>query len=272
MSEPAPALKQDEAPKPETKTLAQKIREIQAAVGAVKKRGKFGPEMGNSNYLRIEDTVAAVSKLITDRGLILTGTLAQKPDETFYYERAPGATKGYIASLVMAWKLEDVDTGECRVWNMPGEGYDGTDKGTPKAQTSSRKYAIINIFNLAVGNDVEAARSWDDGKEAQKDVVKQRLLAGAKSSDPKVREIALQGLDSQVESPKALIITRPEEFNGHYFIASGLIAVPELDRFFEDTDSKRLNSKKTGKIGWKVSAEYEKSLIDLCERLKIEVE
>jgi ERF superfamily len=270
MSEPAPALKPEEAPKP--KSLSQKILEIQAAVGAVKKRGKFGTEMGNASYLRIEDAVSAVGKLMTDRGLILTGTLQTKPDGSYYYERTPGTSKGYMVSLVMQWTIEDTETGASRTWSIPGEGYDGTDKGTPKAQTSSRKYAIIDIFNLAVGNDVEAGRSWEEGKDAQKDVVRKQLLAGAKSDNPKVRETALQGLDSQVEAPKALVITRPEEFNGHYFIASGLIAVPELDRFFEDTDSKRLNSKKTGKIGWKVSADYEKSLIDLCERLKIEVE
>ena len=45
------------------KTLAQKILEIQNAVGVVNKRGKFGSEMGGGNYLRIEDAVVAVQVL-----------------------------------------------------------------------------------------------------------------------------------------------------------------------------------------------------------------
>ncbi len=276
MSEPKQAVLPIEEPKPEQagwivpqpKTLAQKILEIQAAAGAVKKKGKFGTELGGSNYLRIEDAVTAVSKLMNDRGLILTGSLCTKPDATFYYERTPGTNKGYMTSLVMTWRLEDVESGDWREWNIPGEGYDGTDKGTPKAQTSSRKYAIIDIFNLAVGNDIEAQGvSFEEGKEKQRKVAANKVAEAASRGVPS----AIDAM-SQVEPEKKLLITRPEEYNGHYVIASGFIAAPPLDTFFSDTGCKRIDSRKTGKIGWKVPSEYEKGLIALCEKLQIEVE
>lgn len=261
-----------EAPSPASgPNLAQKILAIQATVGAVKKKGKFDTSMGSANFLRIEDTVMAVSKLMTQHGLIITGTLARKTDGAFCYERVPHTTKGWIASVIMEWTIEDTLTGETRSWCIPGEGYDPTDKGTPKAQTSSRKYAIIEIFNLAIGNDIEGGNTatFEEGKERQ-----------AKAAQNKIADAAGRGVKSaveqysQIEPEKKLVVARPEQFNGHYIIATGFISVPQLAQFFEDTSSKYLDASKTrtGKSGWKVSAEYEKGLIALCEKLNIEVE
>ena len=258
------------------RTLAQKILEIQDRVGVVKKKGRFDSAMGGGNFLRIEDAVVAVNKLLTAYKLILTGdlrncdrTIHERVDKTGNLSRS-----GYISSVVMEWTVEDTESNEKRTWKFSGDGYDATDKGLYKAMTGCRKYAIINIFNLPIGNDVEehGPRTWDEGVEAQKAIVKKKLVQAATSENAAVRQTALEGLDSQTPAPSTLIITRPEEFNGHFFIASGLIAVTRLDQFFEDTGSKRLNSKKTGKVGWKVPAEYEKGLIDLCSDLKIEIE
>jgi len=262
--------------KPEPKTLVQKILEIQDRVGVVKKQGTFGTEMGSAKYLRIEDAVVAVNKLLTLNKLILTGEIVTY-DRTVH-ERAgkvPGELQrsGYISTVRMTWTIDDTETGEARAWSFVGDGYDATDKSIYKAMTGCRKYAIINIFNLPIGNDVEEhTLTWDDKVAAQKAVVKKKLVQAATSENPSVRQAAIDGLEAQAEPPKALTITRPEDFNGHFFIASGLIAVPQLDQFFEDTGSKRLNSKKTGKVGWKVEANYEKSLIELCAKLQIAVE
>jgi hypothetical protein len=231
--------------------------------------------MGGGSFLRIEDAVVAVNKLLTAYKLILTGDI--KTSDRVPHERVGKdgnlARSGYISSVIMEWTVEDTETSERRTWTFVGDGYDATDKSVYKAMTGCRKYAIINIFNLPIGNDVEEhTKTWDESIAAQQAVVKKKLVQAATSDNAKVREVALEGLDSQLPLPSALIITRPEEFNGHFFIASGLIAVPQLDSFFEDTGSKRLNQKKTGKIGWKVSSEYEKGLIDLCRKLNIEIE
>lgn len=259
-----------------TRTLVEKILEIQDRVGVVKKQGKFDSAMGGGNYLRIEDAVVAVNKLMTANKLILTGQVVESARTNHERIQKDGTVgrSGYITSVWMDWTVEDTESGESRTWRFPGDGYDATDKSVYKAMTGCRKYAIINIFNLPIGNDVEehGPRTWDEGIAAQKAVVKKKLVQAAASDDPSIRKTAMEGLESQIEPPSALQIARPEEFNGHYFIASGLIAVPQLDQFFEDTGSKRLNSKKTGKVGWKVSSEYEKGLIELCRKLNIEVE
>src|ERR1700674_3515385 len=142
---------------PKRLNLAQKILAIQNSVGVVHKKGKNREH--NYEFLRIEDAVVAVNKLLVLQNLLLTATLQKKPAGTFYFDHAPhitgadGARKGYIVKVVWEWTIEDVVTGETRKWDIPGEGYDTTDKGTYKADTGSRKQAIILIFNLPVGND-----------------------------------------------------------------------------------------------------------------------
>lgn len=260
----------DVAEIPVVKNLAQKILEIQAAVGTVTKKGKFGTEMGGSNYLRIEDAVFAVGKLMVEKGLLLTGTLAVKNDGSYFYDRGPHKTdKGYIASVIVQWRLEDVsDQTQYRHYYLPGDGYDGTDKAVYKALTGSRKYAIIYIFNLAVGNDVEAqgSPSFEEGKN------KQKSLAASKIADAAGRgnQTAIDAI-AQHEPEKKVVISRPETFNGHYIAVSGFIACPQLEKFFEDTDCKRFQPKAGGPPYWRVPADYEKGLLELCDRLKIEV-
>ena len=271
---------QQSVPEKKPLTLAQKILAIQNTVGVVKKMGKFGSEMGGGNYLRIEDAVVAVNKLMSEHKLIFTGTLLPAQvsgGEAFHLKHSPhekgskdGLTRsGYIVSLIMEWTLEDTDTGEQRSWRFPGDGYDGTDKAVYKAQTGSRKYAIINIFNLPIGNDVEEHGLFEpkEAKAAQRNVAAQKIADAA----GKGNKTAIDAL-SQIEPDKKITISRPEKHNGHYIEVSGFIANPPLDAFFADTDSKRFKRMPEGTPYWKVPSDYEVGLMKLCEKLGIEVD
>jgi len=250
-------------------TLAQKILKIGKAAGVVKKKGKFGSEMGGSSYLRIEDAVVAVGKLMADEGLILTPTLAKRPDGTYYFEYQPHQPKGYISSVVMDWTLEDVETKESRTYSIPGAGYDGTDKGVYKAETGSRKYAIINIFNLPVGNDVEAnnaAVERELAKAAQQDIAGKKIAQAA----AKGQQSAIDAMSQDVPANQ-IKIGRPEEYNGHFIKVSGFLA-PQLQQYFSDTAAKHFPAKGGMQSYWRLSSEYETGLIKICEKLGIEVE
>lgn len=274
-AEPKPPL--DVAANGEKKTLAQKILEIQDRVGVVKKQGKFGSEMGGGNFLRIEDAVVAVNKLLTANKLILHGTLMSSnrvPHEKAGKVAGEVQRSGYISSVTMCWMVEDTETGEQRTWIFPGDGYDSTDKSVYKAMTGCRKYAIINIFNLPIGNDVEEmgmAATAPSGRQRQEAVVKKTLAGKANSDNPEVRKLAVDAL-SQIEPEKKILVERPEELQGHYIRVKGLIAVPQLEQYFLDTDSKRFQSKADKSVYWRVPANYERGLVELCAKLQIEVE
>ncbi len=272
LSNVQPISGQEPPPGVPPRTLAQKILEVQNSVGVVKKQGKFGTEMGGGNYLRIEDAVVAVNKLMCSKGLILTGTL--RKCERVPHERTGKdgvlARTGYIASVLMDWTLDDTETLESRTWTFPGDGYDGTDKSIYKAMTGCRKYAIINIFNLPIGNDVEEQGM---GTEKESKAAQQKNIAAQKIADAagKGNKTAIDAL-SQIEPEKKIAVSRPEKYNGHYIEVSGFIANPPLDTFFADTDSKRFKRMPEGTPYWRVPSDYEVGLMKLCEKLGIEVE
>lgn len=258
-----------EAP-PIPRTLSQKIMDIQNSVGVVNKKGKFGTEMGSANYLRIEDAVVAVNKLISANKLIFTGAVLESGQVPHEKGSKDGNVRsGYIATVKMQWQLEDTETGEVRSWIFTGTGYDSTDKAIYKAMTGCRKYAIITIFNLPVGNDVEehGAATFEEGKKAAKQVAATKIAQFAAQGN----KTAIEAMSQEVPDKKVLI-KRPEDMNGHYISVEGLIAVPQLERFFEDTGCKRFKRKTDMVPYWRVPADYEKGLIELCHRLEIEVE
>jgi hypothetical protein len=263
-------MSEEQKVQPETpakpKTLAQKIREIQNSVGTVKKRGKHAQGW---SYLMIEDAVSAVNKLMANQGLILTGTLAKRPDGNFEVVRTPHHDKGYICDAVLEWTLEDIETGEKRTYQTPGSGFDSTDKGVYKAETGSRKYTIINVFNLPVGDNPEQSNAFDrsEAKAAAKAVGNQKVAEAAGRGS----QTAIDAL-SQVEPERKLLITRPQEHNGNYIVVTGFLAAPPLEKFFDDTASKRFKTAKDAVPYWRVPSEYETGLVKLCEKLQIEVE
>jgi len=247
---------------PKPLSLAQKILDIQKNVPTVKKAGKNREH--NYQFLQIEDAVKAVNKMLSTRGLIMTQDLR-------HWETNPHTGgKGYIAKVLLVWTIEDAASGEKREYVVPGEGYDTTDKGTPKAITASRKQAIITIFNLPVGDNPEA-NSYSADREEAKNTAKQVAAEKIAKAAGGGSQAAIDAL-SQLEPERKLVIGRPEEHQGNYIVVSGMIAVPQLERFFDDTASKRFKTKADLVPYWRVPAEYEKGLIELAKRLGIEVE
>lgn len=257
--------KEGEAPK--VLTLAQKIHDIQKNVPTVKKKG-FNSKH-NYRFLQIEDAVLAVNKMLSSRDLILTQDLKKKADGGHFWDITAHPNGGYVAKLILEWTLEDVITKESRTYSIPGEGYDTTDKGTPKAITASRKQAIITIFNLPVGDNPEAnsySADREDAKAAAQGVAAKKIAESA----AKGSKAAIDAL-SQVVPENKIFIARPEEYNGHYIKISGFLA-PQIQQYFNDVAAKPFAAKGTVGSYWRLGEEYETGLVKLCEKLGIEVE
>ena len=63
-----------------------------------------------------------------------------------------------MARVVMAYTFADVDTGEEVVAKVAGQGLDPGDKAPYKAMTGALKYALLQSFLLATGDDPEDER------------------------------------------------------------------------------------------------------------------
>src|SRR5262249_50822027 len=71
----------------------------------------------------------------------------------------PRSSSERIARIVMSYKFVDAKSGEELTVRVAGEGADPGDKAPYKAMTGALKYALLQSFLLATGNDPEDERT-----------------------------------------------------------------------------------------------------------------
>jgi hypothetical protein len=132
--------------------LRQKLAEVRRRIGYVQKRGHN--ERSNYSYVTAADIAGSVGDILAELGVVVIPRL-----EDISYESAAGrgeATR--MARVVMAYAFTDVDSGEEIVAKVAGQGLDPGDKAPYKAMTGALKYALLQSFLLATGDDPEDDR------------------------------------------------------------------------------------------------------------------
>lgn len=132
--------------------LRQKLAEVRRRIGYVQKRGRN--ERFNYNYVTAADIAGSVGDILAELGVVVIPSL-----EEISYEPAAGrgeATR--MARVIMAYTFADADTGEEVVATAAGQGLDAGDKAPYKAMTGALKYALLQLFLLATGDDPEDER------------------------------------------------------------------------------------------------------------------
>ncbi len=133
--------------------LRQKLAEVRRRIGYIQKRG-FN-ERNNYSYVTAADLAGAVGDILAELGVVIIPSL-----ESIAYEsgRGNGAEMARSAQVVMAYTFTDVDTGEAITTKVAGQGLDAGDKAPYKAMTGALKYALLQSFLLATGDDPEDER------------------------------------------------------------------------------------------------------------------
>jgi hypothetical protein len=133
--------------------LRQKLAEVRRRIGYVQKRG-FN-ERNNYSYVTAADLAGAVGDILAELGVVIVPSL-----ESIVYEpaRSNGAEVARAAQVVMAYTFADVDSGEEITAKVAGQGLDSGDKAPYKAMTGALKYALLQSFLLATGDDPEDER------------------------------------------------------------------------------------------------------------------
>ena len=132
--------------------LRQKLAEVRRRIGYVQKRGHN--ERFNYSYVTAADIAGSVGDILAELGVVVIPRL-----EDISYESAVGrgeATR--MARVVMAYTFADVDSGEEIIAKVAGQGLDPGDKAPYKAMTGALKYALLQSFLLATGDDPEDER------------------------------------------------------------------------------------------------------------------
>lgn len=139
--------------KPAPLNLRQKLAEVRRRIGYVQKRGHN--ELSNYSYVTAADIAGSIGDLLAELGVVIIPKL-----EGISYESAAGRGEAVrMARVVMAYTFTDVDSGEELTAKVAGQGLDAGDKAPYKAMTGALKYALLQSFLLATGDDPEEERN-----------------------------------------------------------------------------------------------------------------
>jgi ERF superfamily len=150
-------LQGPETPAPETVAFAelnlrQKLALVRRRISYVQKRGHN--QLLNYSYVTAADIAGAVGDILAEIGVVVVPRL-----ESIAYEAVTGRMGAErSACVVMSYSFVDVDTGEEITVKVAGEGLDPGDKAAYKAMTGALKYALLQSFLLATGDDPEDER------------------------------------------------------------------------------------------------------------------
>lgn len=136
--------------------LRQKMAAVMADLGYIKKRGHN--KFNDYDYVMAADVAAESAKVMAKYGIAFKAT---EKEITFPETRISG--KGgtvYVCRATMLFTFLDTESDETIEVVSTGEGTDNLDKSIYKAKTGALKYALVQTFLIATGDDPEE----DDGK------------------------------------------------------------------------------------------------------------
>jgi len=126
---------------------SETIGELVKALGAVMQSVGYVRGTGQNthhkySYTSDEDFATAVQPAMAEHGIAMVPTACT-------YDR-----QGDRVTVTQTWHVAH-SSGEWMQMQMPGEGTDKQDKGTAKALTAARKYALRHLFCVPTGDDPE---------------------------------------------------------------------------------------------------------------------
>ena len=140
----------DPFPEPPELNLREKFAEVRRRLGYIRKRGHN--ERHNYSYVMAADLAGAVGDILAELGVVVIPQLQSISTET------PRSSNERIARIVMNYRFVDARSGEELTVRVAGEGADTSDKAPYKAMTGALKYALLQSFLLASGDDPEDER------------------------------------------------------------------------------------------------------------------
>lgn len=144
-------------------SLRQKLGEVRRRIGYIQKRGYN--ERQNYNYVAAADIAGTIGDILAELGVVVIPRL-----ESISYEPHASGRLERVARVIMSYAFTDEDSGDEIIAKVAGEGLDIGDKASYKAMTGALKYALLQSFLLATGDDPEDERAesrWNSGSDHQ---------------------------------------------------------------------------------------------------------
>ena len=141
--------------------LYQKIQQVSIEDMNLEKDMEVGS--GNFSYKAVSDTqVTLAVKRAEEKNKIVSIPTSQELVNSEVLKRLDKNNKEtitYVDTIKMTLTIIDIETGESIQVESFGKGIDSGDKGFGKASTYARKYALLNAYKIATGEDPDAVKS-----------------------------------------------------------------------------------------------------------------
>ncbi len=129
--------------------LVGAIGAAMAEIGYVRSTGQNTHQ--RYSYTSDEDLTAAVQPVMARHGLAMLPSGCEVERVEVKTAKGGSATSVHV---LQTWTIAH-SSGEWMRIQMPGEGRDSQDKGTPKALTAARKMTLRHLFCVPTGDDAE---------------------------------------------------------------------------------------------------------------------
>jgi hypothetical protein len=130
-------------------------------------------------------------KAVSDQDVILAVNAAERKYGLVSYPHKQELLSHEVRTGQKSTAYEDIIKMTLRIVNIDkpsefvdietfGRGLDSGDKGFGKASTYARKYALLNAYKIATGEDPDAEKSPAEGPAKTPDEIKKRVIACAR--------------------------------------------------------------------------------------------
>jgi hypothetical protein len=144
--------------------LAAKLVKARLAVGSVEKAGRNDQQ--KYDYAKAEDVAVAAEKALLDQGLLADLDVTDSSETPI---KSRQGSDGLIVKVVCRLIVTDPDSGEEIERGAIGYGSDYPgDKAIYKAMTGARKYALIHLLGIKLGDDPDEERKAPAGAGGEK--------------------------------------------------------------------------------------------------------
>jgi len=198
-----------EKPK-EKKNLYQKIQNVSMEIMNIEKDMKVGS--GNYSYQAVSDAVVTLQvKRAEEKHKLLSIPIKQELIKSEIIKQMKGDRESiiHIDTIKMTVRIIDIDdTSKFIDIESFGKGIDSGDKGFGKASTYARKYALLNAYKIATGEDPDAEKSQDIEpvtQDIKKEAVISLCLKDNKLKDNVLSHFNLGDLDDMGEKEIATV-------------------------------------------------------------------
>ena len=148
------------------KTLLKKIEKVSDSIKGIEKDMNVGT--GNYSYKAVSDTMVTlrVKEAEKEAGIISIPIKQELiSSEVLRYNKKQKSSSEtieaiqYVDVIKMTLRIFDIETDKFIDVESFGRGLDSADKGFGKASTYARKYALLNAYKIATGEDPDLEKS-----------------------------------------------------------------------------------------------------------------